>query len=261
LSTQTDISRAPLNLNELNEEFRTKSPEDILRWAAETFGDRLAVQASMQKTAGVLMHMISRIAPATEVIFVDTGVHFLETLELRDEFQRRYGINVKTYSPEKTFDQQREEFGRDLYLTDDTKPGSEPGYRHCCLLRKEQPFIKAVKGRFDAVAGGLMREEGAARRNTEVLNWDARIEAYKIYPLAFWTSEQVDVYTRAYNLPVHPLYELNFLSIGCHTCTTAVRPGEDRRAGRWRHIREGSDGAISSPLYCGINFEDKGSGI
>ena len=140
----------------MNLELRSKSPEEILRWAVDRFGGRLALQSSMQNTAGVLMQMISRIAPETEIIFVDTGVHFPETLQLRDEFRARYGLNIQTYGPEKSFDQQREEFGRDLYLSDDTKPGSLPGYRHCCFLRKEQPFVNAVKGRFDAVVGGLM---------------------------------------------------------------------------------------------------------
>lgn len=249
-----------LDLAIVNEQLRTKSPQEILRWAAETFGPRLALQSSMQKTAGVLMHMMQQIHPTTEIIFVDTGVHFPETLEIRDEFIRRYGMNIQTYSPKLTFDEQYDKFGRYLHETDDSRDNVTLGYRHCCRLRKEEPFIAAVKGRFDAVIGGLMREEGGARKDIEVVTWDDRIQAYKIYPLAYWSTSAVDAYTAEHDLPVHPLYAKGYGSIGCWTCTTPVRPGEDKRAGRWRHIAEQKGAEKAEPIYCGINLEDmKGS--
>lgn len=233
------------------------TPHQILTWAAETFGDRLAVQSSMQKTAGVLMHMISQIAPATEIVFVDTGVHFRETLQTRDEFQQRYHLNIHSYQPAKTFEEQYKEFGRYLHESDDSLHGAGPGYNHCCYLRKEVPYISAVKGRFDAVVGGLMRSEGGSRANTQIITWDKRTLAYKIYPLARWTEADVDRYTAENDLPVHPLYAKGYASIGCFTCTTPIKPGEDKRAGRWRHIREQNTEQDYQPIYCGINFEDK----
>lgn len=252
--------RATLDIARLNAELRYRTPQQILEWAVLTFGSRLALQSSMQKTAGVLMHMISQIAPGTEIIFVDTGVHFPETLDTRDEFARRFGLNIQTYHPALSFDRQHAEYGRYLHETDDSNPaGGIPGYRFCCRLRKEEPFIAAVKGRFDAVIGGLMREEGGARANIEILSWDERLQAYKIYPLAYWTSDAVEEYTRENQLPVHPLYGKGFASIGCFTCTTPVLPGEEKRAGRWRHIRESNSALAATPIYCGINLEDKKS--
>ncbi len=251
------MSTKTLDIDLLNQEMESWTAEEILHWAVETFGDRFAVQSSMQKTAGVLMHMISQIAPQTEIIFVDTGVHFRETLEVRDEFIRRFGVNIQSYEPKRSFEDQYADFGRFLHESDDSLHGAGPGYNHCCFLRKEQPYIAAVKGRFDAVAGGLMRSEGGSRANTKIITYDHRVEAYKIYPLAKWTQEDVDRYTKEHDLPVHPLYEKGYASIGCFTCTTPVLPGEDKRAGRWRHIREQNTDLAAQPIYCGINFEDR----
>lgn len=254
-------TRTELNLAEINVQLAGKSPVEIIRWAVETFSDRLALQSSMQKTAGVLMHMLSEISPHTEIVFIDTGVHFMETLDVRDEFIRRYGVNIRTYKPELSFDQQYNQFGHYLHEVDDSAGGATPGYQMCCKLRKELPFIAAVRGRFDAIIGGLMRSEGGARRGVDVVSWDSRIEAYKINPLAHWTAAQLEAYTKDHDLPVHPLYAKGYPSIGCWTCTTPVRPGEDQRAGRWRHIREKDNEHRSAPIYCGINYEDRGSGI
>lgn len=253
------ITTEKLDLEEVNRELADKSPDEILRWAVDMFGSRLALQSSMQKTAGVLMHMITQISPETEIIFVDTGVHFPETLATRDEFISRFGANIKTYAPAKTMDEQQTEYGRHLYLSKDAE--GAPGYETCCRLRKEVPFVNAVLGRFDAVAGGLMRAEGGARKDIPIVSYDPRIEAYKVYPLAMWTPEQVNEYTQKHNLPVHALYAQGFASIGCSTCTTPVKPGEDNRAGRWRHIREAAPEPMKSPLYCGINFSDIGKDI
>ncbi len=244
----------PVDLAAANRDLRDKTPRQILEWAAATFGTRLALQSSMQKSAGMLMHLVSRVAPQTDVIFVDTGVHFAETLAIRDEFEKRLGIRMVTLHPDKSFEAQRADYGRDLYLFDgDVNP---PGYQQCCQLRKEAPFTSWVRGRYDAVIGGLTRDEGGARKTIEVVNEDPRINAYKIYPLAFTTEAEIEAYTAEHGLPVHPLYARGYASIGCHTCTTPIQPGESRRAGRWRHIREANPELAGRDLYCGINLED-----
>lgn len=258
MSLEVRAENLDLEVDVLNDQLAGQSPEQILLWARDKFGDRLAMQSSMQKTGGVLMHMASRVAPEIAVLFVDTGVLFPETLDVRDEYIRRYGVQIETILPAQSFDEQRQEYGRDLYLCNDEE--GSPGYRRCCELRKEIPFLGAVSGRFDVIIGGLTRTQGGARKNTRVLNRDPRFGGYKLYPLAFWTEEQVDAYSREHDLPVHPLYAYGYASIGCRLCTTPIYPGEEKRAGRWRHIREGSADP-DRPLYCGINFEDQGSGI
>src|SRR5690606_8316285 len=157
-----------------------------------------------QRTGCVLMHMVSRIATPVPVLFVDTGVHFSQTLELRDKYASDYGLQVETLLPERSFEEQYADFGRYLHEADDSLDRTEPGYNHCCYLRKEVPFVGAVKGRFDAIIGGLMRAEGGRRMNTEIVTYDPRIDAYKIYPLAYATDEQVDEYITRNELPMHP---------------------------------------------------------
>ena len=249
------MPKSQVDLNRANAELEGKSPPEVLQWAVDAFDDRFALQSSMQKSAGVLMHMISLVAPSTEIIFIDTGVHFRETLDVRDAFIRRFGLNIRTYAPTDSLQEQSRRYGRDLFLHDDSV--DPPGYQECCRLRKEEPYLEAVRGRFDAVVGGLTREEGGARRSIRIVDEDPRVGGYKVYPLATWTETMIDRYTREHGLPLHPLYSMGYPSIGCFTCTTPVRPGEGRRAGRWRHIREGNPQLAGSQLYCGINLADK----
>jgi len=203
------------------------------------------------------MHMVHADVPGIPVLFADTGVHFTETNDLRNLYAERFNLNIETLLPERSFEQQYADFGRYLHESDDSLDRTEPGYNHCCYLRKEVPFVAAVKGRFDAVIGGLMRAEGGRRGNTDIVGYDPRIDAYKIYPLAYATDEEVDRYVASNELPLHPLYAKGYTSIGCLTCTTPVLPGEDRRAGRWRHISEKKPAGEQVPLYCGINLGER----
>lgn len=245
------------DLARINESLEQMSPQEVLRWAVERFGsERLALQASMQKSSCVLMHMVSEIDREVEIIFVDTGAHFPETLALRDEYAQRFRLRIVTYAPRLSFEEQFQQYGRHLYLFDDEF--DPPGYRECCRLRKEEPFLEAVRGRFECVVGGLMRVEGGARSAIPVLNYDQRFEGYKLYPLANWTLTQIDDYIANRQLPYHALYARGYKSIGCAFCTTPVKDGEPARAGRWRHIREAHPERYGQTgLYCGINLEDR----
>jgi phosphoadenosine phosphosulfate reductase len=124
----------------------------------------------------------------------------------------------------------------------------------CCKLRKEQPYLEAVKP-YKAALSGLMRSEGGARKQIPIVAEDPRIDGYKIHPIANWTRDDVEEYLEKNNVLVHPLHEQGYPSIGCEPCTTPVQIGEDERAGRWRHIREQNPDA-GTKIYCGINFSD-----
>jgi len=240
-----------LDLETVNSDLEKKSPEDILAWVHETFGNKVALQTSMQKTASTLTAMISEMKFAFDVVFVDTQYHFPETLETRDRLAEKYGIKIITLYPERTPEEQKADHGRELYLADGD-------YQVCCQLRKEIPWIRGVTGKYNAILGGLMRSEGGKRSEIPIVSVDDRIRAYKIYPLANWTVEEVDRFNDEHGVPVHPLHAQGYPSIGCATCTTPVAPGEDPRAGRWRHIirqknEDGSGEEAPTKLYCGIN--------
>ncbi len=243
------LTEAAIDLQTLNERLETYSPREIVGWAYETFGTRLAMLSSMQKTASVLTHTLYAMGlTRVEIIFIDTGYHFPETLELRDRMIEKYGVNIQTCQPDKSPEEQFREYGRELYLRD-------RDYQLCCQLRKEAPYLKAAS-RFKAVLSGLLRCEGGARKQIPIVAVDPRTQGYKIHPLANWSREQVDEYIKAHDVLVHPLHAQGYPSIGCAPCTTPVRIGEDERAGRWRHIREANPNK-EVKLYCGINFSDK----
>jgi len=234
------------------EDFSALDALERVRAVDREFGDKALQLSSMQKTSSVLLHMIHRLKAKTVILFVDTQYHFPETLALRDEFEARYGLRIRTVTPEKTPEQQERKFQRELWKYVDGQP-------QCCELRKEKPFLKAAKGMsVKAVLNGLMRAEGGKRANMAPIENDPRIWADNYYPLFDWTEEQVEAYVAEHDVPVHALHAKSYPSIGCATCTTPVAPGEDRRAGRWRHLRD-EDG--NQPEYCGINFTDMGGGI
>jgi phosphoadenosine phosphosulfate reductase len=240
-----------IDLNRANAELLGRDALGRMSWAAETFGAGAVLLSSMQKTSSVLMHLLHRLGLGIEVLFVDTGFHFHETLALRDEFMRRYKLDIRTLYPEHTPEQQEERFGCKLYRTTDGQP-------ICCDLRKGKPFIDhmVTAGR-TAVFGGLRRAEGGARGRLTAIAADPRFGGYRVHPIVDWDDAAVEGYLAEHGVPTHPLHGRCYPSVGCQCCTTAVRPGEDARAGRWRHLR---DGEGAGPSYCGINFSD-GSGI
>ncbi|MBI3735969.1 phosphoadenylyl-sulfate reductase [Candidatus Sumerlaeota bacterium] len=244
------IMTTPAILQTLNaEEFAAMSAYDRMAAIDRLHGSGALMLTSLQKPSGVLMHMIHRIKAQTFILFVDTQFHFKETLEIRDEYIRRYALQITTVYPENTPEQQFEKFGCNLYEYIDGQP-------NCCYMRKEEPFLKAAREHgVTATISSLMRAEEGARKKIEPIGFDKRLGCKTYYPLYDWTFEQLEDYIREHELPVHKLYAQNYLSIGCAPCTTPVLPGEDRRAGRWRHLRQ-SDG--SKPQYCNINYGDGG---
>lgn len=219
-----------------------------IRWAVDQFGEHAVVLASMQKTSSVLLHLLGAMQLRNEVLFVDTGFHFAETLAVRDALASRYDLNVVSLHPELTPAQQREKFGFELYNYVDGQPD-------CCQMRKETPFLMHMRSRrHRLVMLGLRREEGGARRNLKPLELDPRYGGYALHPLVDWSAMDIEAYLLEHDVPVNALHARGYPSIGCSVCTTPVAPGEDERAGRWRHLR----GNGGQPQYCGINFSDGG---
>ena len=193
----------------------------VLRWAGDTFGDDFAVTSSMAD--GLLAHLAGRAVPGVNVIFLDTGFHFAETLGTRDWIASLLPVTVVNVQPEQSVAEQDAEFGPRLFERDPDL---------CCALRKVQP-LAATLSRFVAWGSGVRRDESASRADTKLIDWDAKREMIKINPLAAWTDDDVDAYIAEYRVPVNPPREIGFVSIGCAPCTRAVAPGEDPRAGRW----------------------------
>jgi len=193
----------------------------IVEWALEEFGERFCVTSSFADA--VLVHVVSQVAPGIEVIFLDTGLHFRETLKVRDTVQRTLPVVVKSIKPRLTVGQQDGLYGPRLFAR-------EPD--ECCALRKVEPLEQALAP-YDAWAAGLRRDEGPSRANTPVVGFEASRGKVKVAPLAYWTEAEVQAYIAKHDVPVNELIERGYASVGCWPCTRRTAPGEEARAGRW----------------------------
>jgi phosphoadenosine phosphosulfate reductase len=192
-----------------------------LRWARQTFGDRLVVASSMGDE--VLVHLASVAAPGVDVLFLDTGYHFAETIGTRDAVAATYEVEVRTLLPLITVEEQAAEHGPDLWSRDpDT----------CCAIRKVEPLERGLS-EYAAWVTGMRREDAPTRSDIDVVGWDARRDKVKLNPLAAWSQDDVDRYAAEHGVLMNPLRQLGYASIGCEPCTRPVAPGEDPRSGRW----------------------------
>jgi phosphoadenosine phosphosulfate reductase len=202
-------------------DLETVSAADVLRWAHETFGSGFVLASSMGD--GLLAHLASSAAPGVDVLFLDTGYHFAETLGTRDAVAQVYDVNVRTVLPLLTVAEQDEQHGKDLF-------GRDPDA--CCAMRKVEPLARGLEP-YTAWASGIRRDEAATRRDIGVVEWDAKRSMVKVNPIATWTQEQADAYVAENGVLVNPLAFDGYPSIGCAPCTRRVAPGEDPRSGRW----------------------------
>jgi phosphoadenosine phosphosulfate reductase len=213
-------------------ELENASAEEVIRWATGTFGDRICITSSMSDA--VIVHLASGVTPGIDVLFLDTGYHFPETIGTRDAVAAVYPVNLVNVLPSRTVAEQEAELGPRLY-------GRNPDL--CCYLRKVEPLERALSG-YDAWFTGVRREETMARRTAKVVEFDEKRQKVKVNPIVAWTSEQVDEYIAANGVLVNPLVYDGYPSIGCRTCTMRVAPGADPRSGRW---------AGTAKTECGIN--------
>jgi phosphoadenosine phosphosulfate reductase len=195
--------------------------EEIVRWAATEFGSRFCVTSSFADA--VLVHLVSRVAPGTDVVFLDTGLHFPETLRVRDQVDGSLPVRVRSIRPELTVGQQDGRYGPRLFAREPDK---------CCALRKVEPLERALSD-YDAWAAGLRRDESPTRAGTPVVHFEAARGKVKVNPLARWTAVDVSRYVSRWDVPVNPLIARGYASVGCWPCTSRTRNGEDPRAGRW----------------------------
>jgi phosphoadenosine phosphosulfate reductase len=206
--------------------------EEVIKWAAESFGGRLCITSSM--TDAVIVDLTSRYVPGIDVLFLDTGYHFAETIGTRDAVSAVYPVNVINVTPPTTVDEQDAELGPKLY-------SRNPDL--CCYLRKVIPLEQSLEP-YDAWITGVRREETDARTDTRVVQWDARRQMVKVNPIVEWTQQEVDDYIATRGVLVNPLVYDGYPSIGCRTCTAKVEAGADPRSGRW---------AGTAKTECGIH--------
>ncbi|AOZ93389.1 phosphoadenylyl-sulfate reductase [Paenibacillus crassostreae] len=215
------------------DEFEHSSPEEVIRWAIETFPN-ITFACSFGAEDVVLVDMIQKISPSTDVFYLDTDFHFTETYETRDKMVEKYGMEFVRVSPKITPEQQALEFGEALWNVDPNQ---------CCNIRKVEPLTRILT-EYDAWITGIRRDQAPTRANSKKVEYDTKFGLVKFNPIASWTSDDVWEYIRTNNVLYNPLHDQNYPSIGCEYCTRQVMPGEDPRAGRW---------AGSEKTECGLH--------
>ncbi len=226
--TVRDATAVPdlAELAEVSARLETSAAGAAVRWAHERFGDELVIAGSFQDA--VLIDIAEKAAPGIEVVFLDTQYHFAETLWFVEQVRRRYDLNLRVVHP-----------------LSEVEPDNrwQTDVEGCCGVRKVEPLARALEGKAAWITG-LRRVDAPTRANAPVVSWDLARNMVKVNPLAAWTDADMAGYTADHALPVHPLAERGFPSIGCWPCTRPVAPGEDPRAGRW---------SGSSKTECGLH--------
>jgi phosphoadenosine phosphosulfate reductase len=207
---------------QLSDEFEAKTPQEILTWAIDEFWPQIAMSSSFQTQSMPLLHMASRIRRDVLIFFLDTGYHFWDTLIFRERIASEWKLNVLDLYRDTRWDIFARQHTRTL-------PVEDPNL--CCFLHKVQPMQKALKD-LKAWISGIRRDQTPTRAKARILELQED-GLLKINPLLNWTKADIDAYIKQYDLPVHPLLEKGYRSIGCAPCTIAVGQTDDERAGRW----------------------------
>ncbi|MBI4582139.1 MAG: phosphoadenylyl-sulfate reductase [Planctomycetes bacterium] len=234
------------DLDELSADFEHLSAQEIIRWAAEEFGDDLALSSSFGADSAVMLHLATQVKPDLKIITLDTGFLFPETLRWRDELAERLNLNLCIYRPAMTAPDFVAEHGKMWRSNPDA----------CCAFNKREPFNRAKRELgIRCWLTGIRRQQSETRRCAAIAQRD-NLGLMKLCPIARWTAKDVHYYLLENDLPYHPLRERGFLSIGCEPeegfCTTKVKPGQDPRSGRW---------AGFDKTECGLHVHEQGSGI
>jgi phosphoadenosine phosphosulfate reductase len=212
MATIAEIGMDTAELAEVSTRLDKAGATETIRWTVERFGSGGALACSFQDC--VIVDLAVKVDPGLEVVFLDTGFHFPETLEFVELVRDRYRLNLTVTHP-----------------SADADPWP-CGTVECCQRRKVGPLFRALEGK-SAWLTGLKRSDAATRSTTPVVAWDEARQMVKVNPLAAWTDDDIADYISAHGLPVHPLLAQGYLSIGCAPTTRPVQPGEDPRAGRW----------------------------
>ena len=210
------------------------SAEEVLDWTVRTFGDRFIVASNMQDA--VLVDLAAKVRPGVDVLFLDTGYHFAETIGTRDAVETVHGVRIVNAEPEHSVAEQDSLLGKDLFAREPDR---------CCFLRKVVPLQRTLAG-YDAWVTGVRRVEAPTRANTPLVSYDEKFGLVKINPIAAWTDEDMQDYIDANGVLVNPLVFEGYPSIGCAPCTAKPAEGADPRSGRWAGLSKTECGLHAS---------------
>jgi phosphoadenosine phosphosulfate reductase len=230
-------------LKQFASQMENKSAQEVLRWAMDIYGSRIALASSFGPEDIVLIDIMTKIdKEKTRIFTLDTGRLNQETYDLIDTISRRYNIRIEVFFPEhKEIEQMVEEKGMNLMYE------SVENRKLCCEIRKVHSLKRALK-KLDGWITGLRREQFITRAHVKKVEIDStHSNIVKVNPLADWTHEMVWAYIHDNNIPYNRLHDIGYVSIGCEPCTRAIEPNEDPRSGRWWW-------ETGTPKECGLHL-------
>ncbi|HEX5236445.1 MAG TPA: phosphoadenylyl-sulfate reductase [Silvibacterium sp.] len=213
----------------------------LLREQLRDSAHEACVTSSFQAADMVVLHLVREVAPQIPVLFLDTGYHFAATYEYRDRMAHEWRLNLKNILPAQTVAEQEAEFG----LLNRTAPD------RCCGLRKVGPLFAALEP-FGLWFTGLRREQAKTRAGLQAVenfSLPSGKQLRKLSPLADWHTRDVWHYAEQHGIPLLPLYDLGYSSIGCEPCTSLPTSADDPRSGRWGGAK----------VECGIHIQPMAS--
>jgi phosphoadenosine phosphosulfate reductase len=231
-----------LDIEAANTALEAKSPPQVVEWAVSQFGRELVLSSSFGAESALMIHLAIQALPDIRIIMVDTGYLFPETHRFMEELRLRFDLNVWIYRT-------RNDPFAYLQSAGEENANWRKDIDSCCAVNKNEPMERAMREiRPKAWLRGIRRNQAVTRSRVKFIEWFDRYHCYAISPLLNWSGRQIHDYMKQHDLPLHPLVEKGYLSIGCNplSCTRPVMPGEDPRSGRW---------AGQSKLECGINLQ------
>lgn len=200
-------------------------------------GKKVFASSSFQSHSIPLLKIISDFDRTIPIYFLDTGYHFSETLQFRDEVTELLGLNLKIISSPIAKISQRSADGQLMFA-------KSPDF--CCYMNKTLPMEKVLVEN-DVWISGLRADQNSFRKNLSI-EAPGPHKTTKFHAMLHWTSDMIDQYIEAYQLPAHPLEQEGYVSIGCLPCTQkqAVFGGADERSGRWAGMKK---------TECGLHTE------
>jgi len=225
--SQQKIEQIAAQLSNWRPQLELKTPGEILLWASAVYKSRLVFASSLGVEDQVLIHFLGKMELPIRVFTLDTGRLFPQTYDLLSKTTERYGVKIEIYLPNAAaVEKMIRARGINLFYN------SIEDRKLCCEVRKIQPLQRALRNT-EAWISGLRRGQSGSRQTTQVIEWDETHQLVKINPLWNWSEEDVWSFIHKHQVPYNPLHDQGFASIGCASCTRAVAPGEDVRAGRW----------------------------
>lgn len=218
------VTERAIDLDEVNAQLERADAEEVVRWAAETFGNGLVMSSSFGSHSALMLHLATRVVPRIPIIFLDTGYLFPETYQFAEAMRERFDLRLEVYNPKMTAARQEALYGRMF-------DGDEAELRRYNQINKVEPMQRALRelGATSWLAG-LRADQTEFRKGLRKVVLQDGI--YKVHPILDWSKSDVDEYMDLYDLPYHPLFAWGYKSIGDVHSTVPVEPDQDERAGR-----------------------------